>query len=256
MKSLLSFMKKEFTEHFRSGKIFILLGMFILLAVMNPMIAKLTPELVKLLAETTAQSGMTITAGKVTAMDSWVQFFKNIPLGLIVFILLESNIFTKEYQSGTLVLALTKGLKRYKVLISKTTVMLALWSVDLWMCFGLTYGLNTFFWDNSVAENLIFSAFCWWLFGVLAVCLAVLFSAMAKSNIVVLAGTGGVIFAAYFMGMLPKIGKYLPTMLMDGNSLIYGLEEPSAYTAAIIITAIACAVAIAASVPVFNKKHI
>lgn len=256
MKSLLSFMKKEFTEHLRTGKIFIILGMFVLLAVMNPAIAKLTPELVKLLAETTAQSGMTITAGEVTAMDSWVQFFKNMPVGLIVFILLESNIFTKEYQSGTLVLALTKGLKRYKVLISKTAVAALLWSAGFWMCFGITYGANTFFWDNSVAENLAFSAFCWWLFGMLAISFTVLFSTIAKSNVVVLAGTGGVIFGAYFLSMLPKIGKYLPTLLMDGNSLIYGLEEPSAYTAAIIVTAAACAVAIGVSVPVFNKKHI
>lgn len=35
-------------------------------------------------------------------------------------ILLESSIFTQEYQSGTLVLTLTKGFERYKVVIAKS----------------------------------------------------------------------------------------------------------------------------------------
>ena len=39
--------------------------------------------------------------------------------GLIAFVLLQSSIFTREYTSGTLTLSLTKGLARYKVVLSK-----------------------------------------------------------------------------------------------------------------------------------------
>lgn len=256
MKSLLSFTKKEFFEHFRSAKIYILAGLFLLFAVMNPALAKFTPMLVEMLSESMAQNGTLLTVGEVTALDSWVQFFKNIPIALIVFVILESNIFTKEYQKGTLVLALTKGLKRYKVVIAKTVVMLVLWTAGYFLCFAVTYVLNDFMWDNTVAENLGLAVICWWVMGVMAISLTVLFSSMAKSNIMVLVGTGGVIFGSYLVGMLPKIGKFFPTMLMNTTNLIYGMQEASDFKYALIITAVVCVASLVASIPLFNKRHI
>ncbi len=255
MKSLLSFTKKEFMEHFRSAKIIILTGVFILFAIINPMIAKFTPVIIEMLSES-MQGGMEITAGEVTAMDSWLQFIKNAPMALIVFMLLESSIFTKEYQKGTLVLTLTKGLKRHTVLISKTFVMLTLWTAEYFMCYGLTYLFNNILWDNTVAENLPFMALSWWILGVMAICLSVLFSVIAKNNILVLAGTGGVILGSYLIGSLPKIGDYMPTLLMNSTPVIYGLEEVSHYIPAIIIAVSISVISVIVSVPIFNKKHI
>lgn len=88
MKSLLAFMKKEWMEQVRSGRLLILVIIFILLGVMNPAVAKLTPWLLEMMADSLEASGMTVTAVTVSAMDSWVQFFKNAPMGLIAFILL------------------------------------------------------------------------------------------------------------------------------------------------------------------------
>ena len=119
MKSLLAFIKKEFMEQLRTGKFLIVGMLFILFGIMNPAVAKLTPWLLETMSDSLAESGMSITVATVSAMDSWMQFFKNAPIVLIAFVLIESGIFTKEYQSGTLVLSLTKGLKRYKVVISK-----------------------------------------------------------------------------------------------------------------------------------------
>ncbi len=256
MRSLFAFMKKEFTEQLRSGRLIILGLLFVLFGIMNPAIAKLTPWLLETMADSLAESGMIVTDVKVSAMDSWVQFFKNMPMGLIAFVLLESSIFTKEYTSGTLVLSLTKGLERYKVVVSKTVVLIALWTVGYWLCFGITYGYNAYFWDNSIAQNLIFSVVCWWLFGVMVIALMVLFSTVSSSNTSVLLGTGGVVLACYLVGLLPKINKYLPTVLADGNSLIYGIKEENAYTAAIIIAVIATVLCLIISVPIFNKKQL
>ena len=119
MRSLFAFMKKEWMEQCRSGRLMILGMLFILFGIMNPAVAKLTPWLFQAMADSLAESGITVTSVTVSAMDSWVQFFKNIPIGLIVFILLQSSIFTREYQTGTLVLVLTKGIERYKVAASK-----------------------------------------------------------------------------------------------------------------------------------------
>lgn len=256
MKTLLSFLKKEWLEHLRSGRIVILGLFFVLLGIMNPAVAKLTPWLFEMMADTLAESGMIVTDVTVSAMDSWVQFYKNVPMGLIVFILLESSIFTKEYQSGTLVLALTKGLKRYKVVVSKAIVLVLIWTVGYWCCFGITYGYNAYFWDNSVAENLIFSVVCWWLFGLWTISLMVLFSMVAESNAGVLCGTGGVVLGLYLLGLLAKLKKYVPTRLMDGNSLIHGVVEKEEYLMAIGITVVLSVICVAVSIPLFDKKKI
>ena len=87
MSNLAAFIRKEVTEHIRSGKITILVVIFIILGIMNPAIAKLTPWLLETMADTLAESGMTVTEVTVSALDSWVQFFKNLPMGLIAFIL-------------------------------------------------------------------------------------------------------------------------------------------------------------------------
>ena len=256
MKSMIAFMKKEWMEQLRSSKVMILGILFVLFGVMNPAVAKLTPWLLELMSESLAESGMVITGVTIGAMDSWVQFFKNIPMALIVFILLESNIFTKEYQTGTLLLSLTKGLSRYQIVISKALMLVSLWTLGYFLCFGITYAYNAYFWDNSVASSLLFSVFCWWLFGLFVIALSVLFSVIFLSNTGVLVGTGSVVFALSMIGLLPKVKKYLPTFLTDGNSLIYGLEKADAYIASLVIAAFVSALCFAVSIPIFNKKSL
>lgn len=254
MRALIAFFKKEMTEQARSGKLLFLVILFILFGVMNPAIAKLTPWLLETMSESLESSGMTVTAVTVTAMDSWVQFFKNMPMALIAFVLMQSSIFTKEYQSGTLILTLTKGLRRSHVVLAKTAVTLMLWTVGYWLCFGITYGYNAYFWDNSVAQNLGLSVLYWWVFGIFTVALIPLFSTLCAGNTGVLIGTGGVVLVSSLVSLLPDVSKYLPTRLMDGTSLIYGAAGVEDYTAALIITAVATVVCPLVSLPVFDRK--
>ena len=256
MKTLLAFIKKEFTEQARSGKLMLLFILFVLFGIMNPAIAKLTPWLLETLSDSLAQSGMTVTEVTVTALDSWVQFFKNVPMGLIVFIILESSIFTKEYSSGTLILSLTKGLERYKVVMSKAFVLTFLWSVYYVICFGITYLYSAYFWDNGIVQNLTFSVVCFWIFGILIISLTVLFSVIFKSNTSVLAAVGGCVGISYLTGFLPKISAYVPTRLTDGNSLIYGLATTEDYSTSILITIGITVLCFVFSTPLFNKKQL
>ena len=256
MKALIAFTKKEWMEQRRSGKLLFLTILFVLFGIMNPAIAKLTPWLMEMFADSLAQSGMTVTEVTVTAMDSWVQFFKNIPMALIAFVLLESSIFTKEYQAGTLILSLTKGLPRKTVVISKAIILALFWTIGYWLCFGITYGYNAYFWDNAIAQNLLFSCVCWWLFGLWILALMILFSCLFASGSGVLLGTGGVALGCYLLGLLPKISKYLPAKLADGNPLIHGIAETRDYYPALIITGCLYIVCFLAGIAVFNKKQL
>lgn len=256
MRSFATFLKKEMTEQLRSGKLMILGILFVLFGIMNPAVAKLTPWLMELMAESLAQSGMTVTEVTVSALDSWAQFFKNIPMALLAFVLLEGGIFTKEYGSGTLVLSLTKGLARYKVVVAKTLAMTALWTVGYFLCAGITYGYNAYFWDNSVAKSLGFSLVVCWLFGLFTIALMTLFSTLAKGSSGVLLGTGGVILGCYLVSIVPRVGEYLPTALMNGTAIVYGMETTDTYVAAVVVTVAATLASLAASIPIFNKKQL
>lgn len=254
MKPLLAFIKKEYMEAVRTGKMIILILLFVLFGIMNPAIAKLTPWMMEIFSDTMAESGLIVTDIQVNAMTSWMQFFKNIPMALIAYILVFSDIFTREYRSGTLLLMLTKGLSRYKVVLAKTVLLLSVWTFGYGLCFAITYGYNAYFWDNGIANNLFSSAAVWWLFGVWVICFVVLFSSLLHNNTGVSLCTGVTVLLAYLLSNILKV--YSPTMLMDINSLLTGAEETDTYIKAIVVAAAMCIVCVAVSIPVINKKQL
>ena len=256
MKAFYAFIKKELQEQLRTGRLTVLAILFALFGVMNPAIAKLTPWLLEAFANSLEGSGMTVTAVTVTALDSWMQFFKNMPIALIIFVLLEGGIFTKEYTSGTLTLSLTKGLGRRTVVLAKSLVLLSLWTAGFWLCYGITYGYSAFFWENAIAKSLGFSAFCWYLFGVFTVALTILFSVLSTSWAGVFLGVGGTVLSLYLVGLLPKAGKYMPTFLASGNTLVHGTVGADSFIASLFITAALCVLLLVASIPIFDKKQL
>ncbi len=254
MKTFFTIVKKEITEGVRSGRVFLLLVVFVLFGIMNPAIAKLTPWLFDMLSETLSESGMVISEVTVTAKDSWVQFFKNISLALIIFVIINASRFSKEYASGTLVAIFTRGVARYKVVMAKAAVMLVSWTAGYFICFGITYLYNGIFWDNGIMEGLVPTMLNWYVFGVLTVCLLVLFSAVSSGSSLALLGSGGVLALSYALGMLPKLAKCVPTALMSTAEMMSADAEPN-------IVAIAIAVGMAllsliGAVLVMNKKKL
>lgn len=256
MRAFVAFFKKEMLESIRCGRFIILGAIFLVFGIMNPAVAKLTPWLLETLSAELAESGMTVTAVTVDAVTSWTQFFKNIPMALIAVVLVYGNSFTREYESGSLMLMLTKGLSRYKVVFAKASVMLTTWTLGYFLCYGVTYAYNAYFWDNSVAKELDTATFNWWLFGILMVCLTVLFSVLSKTGAGVLLGVGGSAMAFYLIEMFPKVKEYSPAALMNTSALLAGAEGAGDYTKSAAVAAVLCVFCIAVSIPVMNKKQI
>ena len=255
MRGYVAFVKKELMEYARNGKLMILGILFLAFGIMNPAIAKLTPWMLDLLSEELANSGMAIAPVTVDALTSWAQFFKNIPMALIIFVLMCGSSFTAEYEQETLILVLTKGLARYKVLLAKSTIWTGLWTAGFWLCFLVTYGYNAYFWDNSVAEGLLPAVTLWWVFGVFTIAVMLLFSVLARSYGTVLLGMGGVVLASYLLGLLPKAARFVPTSLMNGYAVLLGAEAGEMLPALGIALGIS-AVCVIVSVVVFHKKQI
>ena len=283
MKSFIAFLKKEIFECIRSGELTFFCILFLIFGIMNPAIAKLTPWMLETLSDSLAEQGMMVTEVTVNALTSWMletlsdslaeqgmmvtevtvnaltswtQFFKNIPIALIVFVFLYSGIFTKEYETNTLILILTKGLSRYKVVFAKFFVMFTMWTIGYLLCFAVTYGYNAFFWDNSIAVGLLPAMVHWWLFGVWIIGLIVLFSVLVKSYTGVLLGTGGSVLGVYLISFFPKAWKYTPTTLMESASLLIGTKSIEDYGIAVLITILLVVICLIVSITVMNRKQL
>lgn len=198
---------------------------------------------------------MVITVSTVDASMSWMQFYKNIPMALVVMLLLFGGILTNELQKGTLIPVLTKGLSRWKVLLTKGINLILIWTGGYWLCYGITYFYSDYYWDNSIMSNLFFTAFCYWLFGMMIMALMTLFSAMTTSFGGVVLGVGVIYFAMTLLGMIPKISSYLPIYLTSTSELLTG-GNTGDYVTAIIITFVITIGAVIAGCMVFNKREI
>lgn len=256
MRPLMAFMKKEILELYRSGKLLLAGILFVLFGIMNPAIAKLTPWIMEISAESLKESGMVLESVTVDAMTSWGQFYKNMSMVLLVFIVLFSGSMTNEYQKGTLINMLTKGLERWKVLAAKALVLFGLWSVCYWMYYGITYGYTAYFWDNSIASNLVWAAVCPYLFGVWLIGLVFLFSSFLNGNIAVLIGIAAAVGVNYLVGIIPRAGKYLPVRLLSSGEMLNGATKVSDFYGAMLVTVVLCVAGVGLAVVVFNRKNV
>lgn len=256
MRQLLAFSKKEWMELVRSGKFGILLVLFFLFGVMNPAIAKLTPWMLEILADSLEETGLIVQEVEVNAMTSWTQFYKNVPIALIIFVVMFSSVLTAEYQSGTLVCVLTRGLDRWKVLAAKGFVMLGMWTICYILCFGVTYGYNAYFWGNEGIPSIFFGAGCVYLFGVWCLAMVLFLSTLLKTGTSVLLSVGGVYLICYLFSLIPKIKEYLPTWLMSAGQLLNGIGGAEDFLRAIIVTCVSVIAAMAVAAAVFDKGEI
>lgn len=76
MRAFLCFLKKEYLEAARTGRLMVLMLLFVLSGIMNSAIAKLTPWMMEMFSDTMAENELIITAVSVDAMTSWTQFLR------------------------------------------------------------------------------------------------------------------------------------------------------------------------------------
>lgn len=256
MKQLVAFTKKEWVESIRTGKLLIMVIIFTLFGIMNPAMAKLTPWIYDMLSESMAEQGIIINEMIVDAMTSWGQYYKNISMMLIVLVVMFCGILVGEYQKGTLINILTKGLSRWKVITAKSVIAVLIWTICYWLSYGITYGYNAYFWDNNVAEHLFIAAFCIYLIGIWLISLILVGSVFFESNSGVLLFTGGIFVIVYLASMIPTIKEYLPTELLSASNMLTNALKPSDFMKSIVVTLVSMIICYAITIIKFNKKRI
>lgn len=222
MRQLSLLFRKELIELVRTRKALVLLIVFSIFGILNPALAKLTPWMLSLMGESLAEQGITFGAITVSALTAWTQYFKNLMMEYILILALFSGIFAQEYQSGTLVNLLSKGVSRAKVALSKLLAVLLTWTVCYWLAFGITLGYTAYFWENALTSGIWLAAVCAYVLGVWLLTLELAFASSLSSGMYALLLTGGVYALSFALGMLPALARFLPPRLGDGLALLTG----------------------------------
>jgi len=254
MTHYIAFLKKELLESIRTYKLFILLIVFVLFGVMNPLTAKLTPYIIK----TLIPAGNTISIPEPTAFDSWTQFFKNIAqMGLIVMILIFSGILVTELSKGTLINILTKGLSRKAVILAKFSSMILIWTLSVVASLTVTWFYTVHLFPVDKVSNLFFSVFCLWLFGSFLLALLLFTSTLVNTNYGNLIMLGLIVGICIILNMIPIFQKYNPISLTTRNmELLTNTVNPAFLYHAIGVTVIMIVIFLLLSIFIFKKKQI
>ncbi|MDO4544646.1 MAG: ABC transporter permease subunit [Bacillota bacterium] len=252
MTGYLAFLKKEVLESVRSYRLVLLLVVFLILGIMNPLTAKLLPVLM----ENFMPDGMTLEMSEPVAMDSWMQFYKNVPqMGLAVVLILFSGILSREYAKSTLIILLTRGLSRASVILSKFTTAVLLWTVSFLLCFAASWAYTAYYWSDGGVENILFAAFCLWVFGLLLISLLMLGGAMLKSTYGNLLFAAGFIAVLFLVNMFPKAQEYSPLALASDNlQLLTGELTPADMIPALAIAATLLVLFLTGALLIFRKR--
>jgi ABC-2 type transport system permease protein len=254
MHAFLAFSKKELLEISRTHKLLIFICVFLVLGLMNPLIAKLTPELLEALMP----EGFVLQIPAPTALDSWTQFYKNVPqLGLIVLIIVFSGSISGEVSGGTLILVLTKGLPRPLVILSKYLVSVLIWTLSLSLSFWVTDLYTRYFWSGETLQNLVFSAFCLWCFGVLLLAVTIFGGVLFSRSVGSLLFTAGFVGILFILGIFPSSDRVNPLLLVSKNvSLLTAETAKNTLTSPLLISAALIAVFLSGALILFNKKRL
>lgn len=254
MRHYMAFLKKEIVESIRTYKLFIMLIVFILFGVMNPLVAKLTPHIIK----TLIPGGNSISIPEATALDSWAQFFKNITqMGIIVTLLVFSGILVTELSKGTLINILTKGLSRQAVILSKFTSMILIWTLSVAVSFIITWIYTGYLFPDGGTNNLLFAVFCLWLFGSFLLSLLIFSSTITNTNYGSLIIIGFTVVIGMLLNIIPSFQKYNPISLSTRSmELLTSTISPTYLYKAIIVTFILNIVLMILSILTFRKKQI
>lgn len=206
MRGFAVLLKKEITEQWRTGRLPVVAVIFLLFGLASPVLAKYTPDIVKL-----AASSIDIKVPTPTIKDAVDQLIKNLnQVGVLTAILLAMGSVAGEKESGTAAFVLVKPVGRFAFLAAKFSG-LALTMAAAILLGGLAAYLYT---------DLLFAPLSVLGFG--AACLVILLglleiaavtflgSTLVRSSIPAAAIGLVAVVVAGIVSSLPQVGQFTP----------------------------------------------
>jgi ABC-2 type transport system permease protein len=214
------FLRKELTEIRRTWRIWVIPGMLVFFGVTSPIIAAVTPALVRSMAA--SQRGVSIRIPPPTALDAYAQFIKNLDqFVLIAVVIIGAAVISGERGSGTAILVLTKPLSRRAFVVAKivsqTVLLVAATALGTVACLVMTAVV----FDGTGGARLVTAVAVWLLYATLLIVVMTLLSAAFRSRGAASGAGLGYFFATLllsnwgpmarysFLGLIPAMGHAL-----------------------------------------------
>jgi len=252
-----TFLKKEFREIGKTYKIYVIPIIFLVLGLTSPLIAKIAPDLVKSLAG--SGSGVVIQLPLPTAVDAYLQLFKNFnQIGILVVLISSIGLVVEEKSRGTAVLILTKPVPRWAFIISKyiASAVLIVGSTLL-SYFACLYYCGILF-DETLFKPSFQGLILLLVYYLLVLAIALLASTIGSTSVV----SGGLaIGGVLLLSLLPSLhqwfARYSPGALsgmetkLAAGSIVFSDAVP-----ALIVTAVLAVLLVATAVVVFQRQEL
>ena len=230
--SLFTSIRKELIELARTSRLLILVVVLGFFGLSSPLLAKYTPEILRLVP---GAEDFAFLIPPPSVVDAIGQYIKNIhQFGVLLALLLAMGMVSQERERGTAAMMLAKPLPRSAFLASKFIALslgffLALLAAGLG---GYYYTLVLFQAVDVGAWLLLNGALLWIVMVYTAITL--LFSTLLRSQAAA-AGLGlGVILVFSVLGSVPSIAQYFPDYLVVwGTSLLLGSPQINPWPALI-----------------------
>ena len=236
MKGFIALLRKEVKEELRTNKVLSVVAMFLFLGLFAPVLARYLPEF--LLDALSGTEGVVVEMPDPVSNDALLRYASNISqLGVFITVLISMGAFTKEIESGTASLILSKPVSRMAFITSKIVargfnLLCGLFLGSL-VCFVTTYLL---FEDvyilgfvGQMALMLMYLLFC--------LVVTLFFSSFGKHQL----AAGGasliviIVLSLPFYSFVPKIGKFFPGGLLSwGNQLVLSQTGYSGWVTMIV----------------------
>ncbi len=238
---------KEFLEQRRTSKLLIFLAVFFIVGIISPMLAKYTPELLKMIPNIPAGLDINALIPTPTVKDAIIQYSKNASqFGVLLVIVLTMSVIAQERERGTAAMLFSKPVKRIAFIMSKwvagmSTVTAAVILSGI-ICYVYTAFLFSFL---PVGKYLIYNLFLL-IFLAVYLSISLMASALARSQSMAAAIAFGLLVILLVLSTLPRISDFCPTGLLSwGSAIIDGANTTYWPALGISLALIAGSIAIA-----------
>lgn len=215
-------LRKELLEQWRTYRFLIVAAVMVLFGLLSPLIAKLTPELLKSIPD--LPPGLAAAIPPPTLTDAVGQYIKNMSqFGILLALLVSMGVVVQEKERGTAAMMLTRQVSRETFILAKFVALALSFSVALLFaaigCWYYTYFLfGSLSWGPWLALNALML-----LVFLVYIAVAVLCSTLARTQGAAAGLALGALIVVGGIGALPRIGAYLPGRLFSwGASLVLG----------------------------------
>jgi ABC-2 type transport system permease protein len=248
-------LRKELTEQWRTKRLLIVGAVLVVFGLTSPLLAKLTPDLLKAVPGIPPEMAGLIPTPTMT--DAVAQYVKNMSqFGILLALLMTMGSVAQEKERGTAAMMLAHPVSRFTFLLAKFTAIGITFAISLIVAaIGCWYYTLLLFGSVSWGPFLALNGLMLIVF-LVYIAVTLLCSTLVRTQ----GAAAGLSFAALVLiggvGSLPSIGEYFPGRLFGwGQALILGGEVDAAWPAFWISLGLIAAALFAAWL-VFRKQEL